>query len=287
MNRFIFLIVAALIALSCMTWSRCARAAESYANCTGFITSIPAVINTQGTWCLKQNLSTAISNGTAVTISTNNVTIDCNGYTLSGSAGAATLTGGIYAADKVNATVRHCTIQGFYSGVFFTGSSGGGHLVEDNRFDSNAVYGPNVQGDGSVIRRNLVYNTGPSTNTAFAYGILGIDSVDILDNTVHGVTTAPGSNGYLFGIKVFNDADGRISGNRVRGLAPDGTGFATAIAAASSANVTIRGNDLVGSGAQGVACEISSNDLARDNIILGFTTANAFCGDDGSNYSAP
>src|SRR6185369_2787721 len=70
---------------------RAASAAESYDNCTGFITTLPAVITTQGTWCLKQDLATAITSGNAITINTGNVTIDCNDFKLGGmSAGLAT-----------------------------------------------------------------------------------------------------------------------------------------------------------------------------------------------------
>ncbi|HEY0661599.1 MAG TPA: hypothetical protein VGD21_09825, partial [Lysobacter sp.] len=57
-----------------------AQAAQSYDNCTGFIDSLPATITTQGTWCLRKDLSTAMSSGNAITIATNNVTIDCNDF---------------------------------------------------------------------------------------------------------------------------------------------------------------------------------------------------------------
>jgi hypothetical protein len=51
-----------------------ALAAESYDNCTGFIDPLPAVITTQGTWCLRKDLRTAVASGHAITIATNNVT---------------------------------------------------------------------------------------------------------------------------------------------------------------------------------------------------------------------
>src|SRR4249920_3466180 len=82
-----------------------AHAAQSYDNCTGFITSLPAVITTQGTWCLKQDLATTVTSGSAITINTNNVTIDCNDFKLGGlGAGLATLANGIYSLNRVNAT---------------------------------------------------------------------------------------------------------------------------------------------------------------------------------------
>src|SRR5690606_14995164 len=61
-----------------------ARAADDYDACAGFIDSVPATITSQGVWCLRKDLSTAIASGSAITIATNNVTIDCNGFKLGG-----------------------------------------------------------------------------------------------------------------------------------------------------------------------------------------------------------
>ena len=75
-----------------------ASAAESYDNCAGFITSLPAVISSQGTWCMKQDLATAVTSGFVITVATNNVTIDCNNFKLGGlAAGAGTQASGIFA----------------------------------------------------------------------------------------------------------------------------------------------------------------------------------------------
>ncbi|HEY0661023.1 MAG TPA: hypothetical protein VGD21_06870 [Lysobacter sp.] len=60
------------------------QAAESYDNCTGFIETLPATISTQGTWCLKHDVGTAITEGNAVTIAANNVTLDCNDFKIGG-----------------------------------------------------------------------------------------------------------------------------------------------------------------------------------------------------------
>jgi len=146
------------------------RAAESYDNCTGTISSVPAVISSQGTWCLKQNLATG-SAGKIINITTNNVTIDCNDFKLDGSSGGAgILSFGISAKNQSNITIRHCQIRGFFYGIDLEGT-GGGHVVEDNRLDGNTVYGMLVTGDGSVVRRNRVFSTGGSTLFPDAVGI--------------------------------------------------------------------------------------------------------------------
>ena len=283
-RSIILLFVSALLACS-----QPADAAQSYDNCTGFITSIPAVISTQGTWCLKQDLSTAINNGQAITIATNNVTLDCNDFKLGGlAAGAATTTSGIISVSRLNSTVRHCNIRGFAYGIFFTGASGGGHVIEDNRFDGNTITGVQVDGDGSVVRRNRVFDTGGSTVYNLATGIGTTYSVDVLDNTVSGVTAAT-ANGYTVGIYTNVNSSGRVSGNGVRGVLKDTASFAWGIYNKDSDTMILRDNDIVGDNSTlsvGLHCG-SASDSAKDNVVKQFETAIETCSDAGGNYTYP
>jgi hypothetical protein len=288
-NLSVFMILALALLLGL---PHAARAAESYDNCTGFITSIPATINSQGTWCLKQDLATAITSGNAIDIQANNVTLDCNNFKLGGlAAGLATTAIGVHNFDRFNATVRHCNIRGFYAGLYFgatTGSSSGGHLVEDNRFDGNTSIGLVVKGDGSVIQRNRVFDTGGATAGGDANGIGSSGSVDILDNRVSGVVATSGSNGWAYGINAQNNSGGGIDGNRVRGLVPDGPGFEFGISAQGS-QVALHANELVGSGitgGKGVDCTDSSSG-AKDNFINHFATPINNCTDGGGNVVVP
>ena len=267
-----------------------ALAAESYDNCTGFITSLPTTISTQGTWCLKQDLATAITSGAAITINTNNVTIDCNNFKLGGlAAGIGTSAYGIYAQDRVNETVRHCNIRGFYVGISFSGAAGGGHTVEDNRFDGNTRLGMIIQGDGSVVRRNRVFDTGGTTGLANAFGIYTQFSVDVLDNTVSGVVATSGSAGNATGIDTEFNSGARVAGNGVSGLVKDGAGIAYGIYNGSSDRITVRSNNVVGdasTGSIGLHCS-TANGGARDNTISGFATAIETCTDSGNNSIIP
>jgi len=282
-------------ALLCLTLSLMlsiapsAEAAESYDNCTGFITSLPATITTQGTWCLKQDLSTAITSGIAINIATNNVTIDCNDFKIGGlAAGAGTQTDGIYATLKQNVTIRHCNIRGFSTGVYLGHS--GGFVVEDNRFDGNTAYGIYVYGDGSVVRRNQVFDTGGSTGSTYAYGIATYSSVDVLDNTVSGVVATAGAGGQAYGISSQQNNGGSISGNRVRMILPDGTAYSYGIEFSGTSNRnTIRSNDVTGTSianSYGLSC-VDSSQRAKDNVINGFATGISACSNDGGNVVAP
>jgi nitrous oxidase accessory protein NosD len=290
-GAFLFLILALALGAP-----RAAHAAESYDNCTGFITSVPAVITTQGTWCLKQDLTTAITGGRAIYINASNVTIDCNDFKLGGlAAGLGTAAWGIYADTAINATVRHCNIRGFSRGIFLAGFSGsGGHTVEDNRLDGNTTRGIDVEGDGSVVRRNRVFDTGGSTLFPSVKGIFAVYSVDVLDNTVSGVTAhshGDGSvgDGYAIGIQTSDNSGGSISGNRVRGVIPDGTGLAYGVWLFYSNHIALRNNDVVGTaiaGSIGLRCE-SATGHARDNVLIGFAIGIDTCSNDGGNVIAP
>ena len=185
-------------------------------------------------------------------------------------------------------TVRHCNIRGFFVGLSLAGgASDGGHAVEDNRFDGNTYLGLQVQGDGSVVRRNRVFNTGGSTANTDAYAIATYYSVDILDNTVSGAT-ASGGSGYAYGIHTSANLSGRIIGNGVRGVLRSGTGQAFAIINSSSGRISLRKNDLVGTGAGSVGLFCSTvSGAAKNNIISGFASAIINCTDSGGNDIAP
>ena len=204
------------LALIALAWLAAmpATAAESYDNCTGFIDSVPATISTQGTWCLRDDVSTAMTSGNAITVGVNNVTIDCNGFKIGGlGAGASSSARGIGATDRLNVTVRNCSVRGFLLGIELAGADGGAHLVEDNRFDQNLMAGISIQGDGNLVQRNRVFDTGGwEISSGAAWGIVG--SADIIDNAIEGVS-AVGEVAQAWGI----DASGRgneVRGNRVR-----------------------------------------------------------------------
>src|SRR5688572_11518098 len=72
-----------VLALACSAAHR-ADAAASYDACTGFIDTLPATIGTQGTWCLRNNLTSSLASGAAISIATNNVVLDCNGFKIGG-----------------------------------------------------------------------------------------------------------------------------------------------------------------------------------------------------------
>lgn len=265
------------------------HAAESYDNCTGFIDSLPATISKQGTWCLRKDVSTSISSGYAILLAANNVTVDCNDFKIGGlAAGMNTATVGIGTGDTLrsNLVVRNCNIRGFRRGLVILGS---GHLVEDNRLEGNTYTGIYVVGDGSVIQRNQVRDTGGTNwEQGYAYAITGGETVHVLDNTVEGVLPALQSgNAWAYGIYTFDNAGGSIRGNRVSGLIGSGEGGAFGIQNYASGLISVVDNHVVsGGGKVGISCAGWNNEPAVHNVVLGFVTPIAGCYD-GGNTTPP
>lgn len=251
------------------------RAAENYANCNGFIDSVPAVISTQGVWCLRADLSTAITSGPAIRVDTNNVTIACNDFKLGGLAGGpGTDAFGIVANNRRNITVRGCAIRGFRRGVSLFGDESSGHLVERNRLDGNRQYGILVQGDASsMVRGNRVMDTGGHPGANVHAGISSNGGV--IGNTVDGVVSVA-NNGPVYGILIGTTHDGmEISRNRVRSLSAHGTGLMVGVSA-QAARAHVMHNKVVSnvdnSGNFGILTSFSDPNLTGGNRVSGFTT---------------
>lgn len=260
-----------------------AAAAESYDNCNNFIDSIPATISTQGVWCLRKDVATAMTSGNAIRINTNNVTIDCNGFKIGGLAGGPDSSAvGIFADQRQNVTVRGCGIRGFRTGISIKG--GAGHLVERNRLDHNLEAGialgaftfggpSSSDTENSVVRHNMIFDTGRPAGTA-AVGIMAMDA-DVLDNTISGLFTK--GEGTTYGIIAPSDA--LVRGNRVREI--EATDSVTAWGILASANTRIEGNILhmAGPGDNHMGIWASSA-FCMNNTITGFPTPMTSC--DGS-----
>jgi len=261
--------------------------AETFHTCRGFITSLPAVINTQGTWCLRQDLSTSMTSGTAITIAAPNVTLDCNDYKIGGlTPGVVTQAVGVASQNRQNITVRHCNIRGFLVGLSLVGASSGGIVVEDNRFERATRVAVQVAGDDSVVRRNVVRDTGGSTSQpGLAIAINTSGEVDILDNTVAGAMAVPDGvgRGEAYGI-LATRIRGTVADNRIRNLVATGPiGGSFGIWVREHGLVMISDNELIGTGiGYGVACDNLLGRL-RNNAIHGFNAPGAICTNAGGN----
>jgi parallel beta-helix repeat protein len=266
------------------------RAAESYDNCIGTVETLPATIGTQGVWCLKADKSTAITSGAAITIAVPNVTLDCNGFKVGGlAAGAGTSTIGIYAEGKANITVRNCSVRGFYGGVFLAGSSG--HLVEDNRFDSNTVIGLAITADNYVIRNNMITQTGLSTIASTAHGIQAAGSAAVIsDNLVSGVAGNFNLYSYAFGTGIQVSAHQSVlRDNHVTGIYSATNTTVVGIDSSGADNKlldnTVGGLNSPTGTRRGLSCTGDTSAVAVRNVISSASPAYEVyaCTDGGGN----
>lgn len=287
------LLVWGFLLISSFLWPVRAQAAEDYDNCTGYIDSLPASIHEQGVWCLRKDLSTAITIGQAIYVGGNNITIDCNDYKIGGlAAGSATQATGIYSYTVSNLSVRHCNIRGFMTGVLVSGQNRGVNIIEENRIEGSTVYGIVVMGGkGSILRRNVVIDTGGSTwSPGAAFAIDAGGGVSVIDNTISGVDAAADASGNAstYGILASYNADGVIQGNRVRGLVSKGEGAAFGIISNLSNPTSLRDNDLSGVGAPGSFGLYCSNSpaIAVGNVVSGFATPISGCPLAGNTINA-
>lgn len=273
------------LALLALAFAPAARAGQDYDNCDNVVASLPATLNAPGTWCIQANLATAQASGNSIAVQVDNVTLDCNDFLLDGSgAGDASTNVAIYAQDRRNVTVRNCRFKGFYRGVLIQGAIGGGHLVENNRFDGSLYRGIDLEGDASIIRRNRVYNTGGAVDPS---GIAFASAVDVRDNVVDGVSAKTGGGGNAFGISGLSTASGSVSGNRIRGLDADGSGLPLGITNLGTTRMVMRRNDLVGDGTGvGLLCT-SATTRVRDNTISAFATGIDTCASGAGNVVKP
>lgn len=259
-----------------------ASAATSYDSCTGFIDALPIVVSTPGTWCLRKDLTTALGSGAAVTVATNNVTVDCNGFRLGGlAAGAGTQAAGVLSQDRLNTSVRGCRVRGFFYGIALMGD-GGGHLVEDSVIEGSTFIGIAAYGDGTTIRRNRIIDTGGSTVQPLqAAGLYVNGSLAIVDNDIGPVVplaaTQGANSGTVYGMLLDAGDAIRVAGNRVHGVQASGTGVSLGIYAYNSRRTQVADNFLAGPGDSGIQCTGTAAATVWRNHLEGFDYATPFC----------
>ena len=248
------------------------------------ITSLPATITAQGVYCLKQDLVTGISAGAGVTVTTNNVTLDCNGHKIGGLAGGAgSQATGVLASNRSNVTVRNCNVRGFRVGIALTSTGSAvpnGLVVEDNRIGAAAFAGVMVSGHGSLVRGNTLAGIG---GVAGPLGIASRYGVDVIDNTLDGLS------GLDFPVAAIairaRDAEGAvIERNRLRHLAGSQPVVGIQLAT-SAANVLVRRNVLGASGGSVAVQCVNPLVVARGNVAFGFAQVHAGCVDGGQNLA--
>jgi len=123
------------------------------------VKSVGYIITAPGIYCLKDAVSGPYA---GVVINANDVVLDLNGHLIELPVGGVA----VYGSAVSRVTVRNGTIRGGSTGVSLqnhVNARGGGHLIERLRIEGSASCGICVQGDGVVVRNNVVTGVGSST----------------------------------------------------------------------------------------------------------------------------
>ena len=138
-----------------------------------------------------------------------------------------------------------------------------------------------VKGRGNIVRNNQVVDTGGSTLTNYAYGVVAMGPGSrVLNNDVYETkeqSTAQGN-----GINIENGTGSVVMNNRV-GNQDFGTGSSHGIYISSSNNVIVKSNTI-----SKMVCGINftaATGLYGDNLASGCTTAFSGGTAAGDNYS--
>src|SRR4051794_37566268 len=136
------------------------------------ITALPAIINASGIWCLQKDLTSTATTGNAIDVQAGAVTLDLNGFTITGSLSNSTQAIGIHSLNRRNVTMRNGTIRGFRIGISLEGASAMNNVIQDMHIDQQRLTGIDVQQTvRTAIRNNQVTNIGAVTID----GVVGIN----------------------------------------------------------------------------------------------------------------
>ena len=157
----------------------------------------PVFINVPGSYRLTSNLSVA-AGFNAIIVNVDDVTIDLNGFNISGGGGA--IADGVGFGAQQNAEVRNGTIRGFSRyGVFASGFSNGISLI-GLRLIGNAISGAELQGLGNLVDRCTARNN-------LGVGIRALGGSLVINSVARGNT----------GVGLYLDQNGGYGSNVLTG----------------------------------------------------------------------
>jgi len=203
---------------------------------------------------------------TGVTIGADNITLDLNGFTISGTPAAGDGPG-VNLVGRTGVTVKGGTVTQFDAGVAITGGSGNTVMsmtVLNNRGSTVSDFGDGIamfQSNANHIINNEVRNNGPYDGIGMVTSNFNVvDSNKIYDNNQSATNTA--------GIRVENigqtpSNDNTLTNNQV---VNSGT-FGIEVFAGGSRNL-IKGNQVVGNALDGITVFAGGHDnVIQENLV--------------------
>lgn len=180
------------------------------------ITTIPYTISSPGYYELGSNISSTNSNFSAITINSDNVTLDLKNYTLSNSgAGPNTISNGVYANQRKNVTIQNGAVSNFLYGIRLedtsTNYSVSNYLVKNVKTLSNTFRGMCISGTNNSVTCCIVDDTQGCTFFSNAFSC-GIEVKGVCNYVARNVisTVFPQGTGEGLGISVSDGGNGSL-----------------------------------------------------------------------------
>jgi hypothetical protein len=196
------------------------------------ITTLPIAITSPGLYYLTNNLTSSGTNNYAITVNADDVTIDLNGFCLTGPGkGSGTLNSGIVvAATRTNVEIRNGSIKAFGLDGIQSAPDCTSIRVVGVRVRDTGHYGINLDGSGNLVMDCAAKNseTGIYVGTSSL-----VKGSQVVENSYYGIflnvaSTAVGNTvrGGTYGI-VANPGSS-VTDNTVSGNSQDGINTFTA-----------------------------------------------------------
>ncbi|MEM2137949.1 MAG: right-handed parallel beta-helix repeat-containing protein [Candidatus Anstonellaceae archaeon] len=173
------------------------------------------------TYTLQNSVS--ISGATCFNVTAANVTLNCNGYSITGS--NTTSTYGIY-SNQFNTTVTGCTISNFSNAILFSGSNNGSiinTIANTTKASSSAI---NLTSSSNNTIRNV-------TAYSLSDSAISLESSSNKNNITN--TSATGSSG----IDISSSNNSFISGSSVAGISLTSSGYSDIRHTSSTKGITL------------------------------------------------
>ncbi len=151
-------------------------------------------------YTLRNNIT--VNSATCFNINVQNVTIDCNGYSITGTNTSNTY--GVY-SNQINTTIKNCNINNFDSGINFNGATYG--TIENTNTSTTKTSGDWEQaGCGITLNNGANYNTIKNSN---AYASVGMGLL-IHASKNNAITNFTANTGYKSIFIIRGNADNNI-----------------------------------------------------------------------------
>jgi parallel beta-helix repeat protein len=199
-----------------------------------------------------------------ITIGANNVVLDLNGFTISGTP-AAGEGPGILVPDRTGVTVKNGTVTQFDTGVSIEGGSGNRVTNMDLRANrGTGDYGEGVllfSTSGNTVSGNRITNNGPYGGISILIGTNNVvENNQIVGNNMSSTNTS--------GIRLENIGRTASNGNTIRGNLVQGSGLDGIQIFAGGSDNRIAGNTVLNNNRDGItAFAGSSRNIIEDNQV--------------------